>query len=154
VKLKILSVGAKSPEWIQRGFDEYQKRLSREMPLELVEISPGKHHKDPAKFKAEEGTKMLAALTTQDWVVSLDERGKSVTSRALAGRLEQWREFGKDVVIVIGGSDGLDKTVLSRAQESLSLSALTFPHYLVRVIVAEALYRAWTITRNHPYHRA
>ena len=153
MKLKVLSVGTKSPGWVRDGFAEFAKRMPREMPLELIEIPPGKHHKDANKFKAEEGGHMLAGIRDADWLVALDERGKQCTSQQLAERMQDWRGMGKDVVITIGGSDGLHGSVLARANETMALSKLTLPHYLVRVVLAETLYRAYTITQNHPYHR-
>ncbi|MEQ9452700.1 MAG: 23S rRNA (pseudouridine(1915)-N(3))-methyltransferase RlmH [Pseudomonadales bacterium] len=154
MKLKILSVGNRSPQWVRDGVAEYSKRMPRELKVELVEIGPGKHHKDPAKFKADEGLKMMSAISESAWVVSLDERGEQVSSTQLADRMNKWQALGRDVVFAIGGSDGLDASVLSRADESIALSALTLPHYLVRVVLTETLYRAWTINQGHPYHRA
>lgn len=153
MKLKILSVGVKSPQWVQAGFTEYSRRMPRELEMQLIEIAPGKHHKDPAKFKAAEGAKMLDQVKPQDWVVKLDEQGRQLTSKQLAGRIARWRQMGKNVAFIIGGSDGLHETVSARADESVSLSRLTLPHYVVRVYLAEALYRAWTIIQGHPYHR-
>ena len=153
MKLKIIAVGNKSPSWVQQGFDEFARRMPPEMALSLSEIVPGKHHKDAAKFKAEEGSRMLKQIRESDWVVSLDESGRQVTSKELANKITQWREKGGDVALMIGGSDGLHDSIRQRANESIALSHLTLPHYLVRVVLAESLYRAYTITQNHPYHR-
>jgi 23S rRNA (pseudouridine1915-N3)-methyltransferase len=154
MKLRILSVGNKAPAWVQKGFDEYAKRLPRDMPLTLVELAAPKHHGDAQKFVAAEGQKMAAQLDASDWVVALDESGKAVSSMQLAAKMDQWRMQGQNVSFLVGGSDGLADSVLNRANERMSLSALTFPHYVVRVILAEALYRAWSICSGHPYHRA
>lgn len=154
MKMRIVSVGNKAPDWVRRGYTEYAKRLPPELGLDLVELAAPKHHGDTAKFVLAEGQKMLSQLKPADWVVALDESGKSVSSAQLAGRLDQWRMTGADVVFLVGGSDGLSDLALDRANERMSLSYLTFPHYLVRVILAEALYRAWSISAGHPYHRA
>lgn len=139
---------------MRTGFAEYAKRMPRDMPLELIEIPAPKHHGDAARFLQREGAKMAAQLTQDDWVVALAEGGRVVSSTQLAAKLDKWRMQGRNVAFLVGGSDGLSETALDRADESLSLSALTFPHYIVRVILAEALYRAWSICAGHPYHRA
>ena len=154
MKIRMLAVGTKAPAWISRGFAEYAKRLPPEMPLELVEIAAPKHRGDASKFVQMEGAKMAGMIKQDDWVVALEERGRAVSSVQLADKLDHWRMQGSDVVFLIGGSDGLSDVVTQRANESLSLSALTLPHYLVRIVVAEALYRAWSICAGHPYHRA
>ncbi|MEM7098477.1 MAG: 23S rRNA (pseudouridine(1915)-N(3))-methyltransferase RlmH [Pseudomonadota bacterium] len=153
MRFKILALGNKPPTWVKDGFESYAKRMPREMSLELVQIPPPKHHSEAARFISAEGDKMLAQVDNSDWVIALDERGKQVTSRQLAGRFEDWRLAGQDVVFVVGGSDGLAPNIKQRANETLSLSALTLPHYLVRPVLAEALYRAWSIYTKHPYHR-
>ena len=153
MKLQVLSVGNRCPGWIRQGFDEYSKRMPKEMPLGLTEIAAPKHHQDSSKINELEAKKILHKIQPTDWVVALDEKGRHLSSSALAGELERWRELGKDVVFVIGGANGLASEVLERANQQLSLSALTFPHYVVRVLIAETLYRAWSISIGHPYHR-
>ena len=153
MKLQVLSVGNRCPGWIRQGFDEYAKRMPKEMPLSLTEIAAPKHHQDSSKVDELEAKKILQKIQPTDWVVALDEKGRHSSSAALAGELERWRELGKDVVFVIGGANGLASEVLERANQQLSLSALTFPHYVVRVLIAETLYRAWSISIGHPYHR-
>jgi 23S rRNA (pseudouridine1915-N3)-methyltransferase len=153
MKLRVISVGNKCPEWIRQGFDEYAKRMPKEMPLSLTEIAAPKHHQDSSKVNELEAKKILEKIHSTDWVVALDETGHHLSSPALAGELESWRELGKDVVFVIGGANGLASRVRERANQELSLSALTFPHYVVRVLIAETLYRAWSISIGHPYHR-
>lgn len=118
-------------------------------PLELVEISTAK-----AASRLEQGQRLLKALRGNEHVVALDEHGAACDTRGLAGKLADWQMQGQDVALLVGGADGLDAACLERANETLSLSTLTFPHELVRVIVAEQLYRAWTIVSGHPYHRA
>jgi 23S rRNA (pseudouridine1915-N3)-methyltransferase len=154
MKLRVLAVGTKPPAWIRSGFDEYAKRLPPETPLELIEIAAPKHRGSADKFVQLEGAKMTAQINQGDWVVALEENGRQVSSAQLAKKLEEWRMQGCDVTFLIGGSDGLSEAARQRANERMSLSALTLPHYLVRVIVAEALYRAWSISAGHPYHRA
>lgn len=153
MKLLVLSVGNRCPGWIRQGFNEYAKRMPKEMPLSLTEIAAPKHHQDSSKINELEAKKILQKIQSTDWVVALDEKGRHLSSFALAGELERWRELGKDVVFVIGGANGLASEVLERANQQLSLSALTFPHYVVRVLIAETLYRAWSINIGHPYHR-
>ena len=153
MKLQVLSVGNRCPGWIRQGFDEYAKRMPKEMPLSLTEIAAPKHHQDSSKINELEAKKILQKIQPTDWVVALDEKGHHLSSPALAGELERWRELGKDVVFVIGGANGLASEVLERANQQLSLSALTFPHYVVRMLIAETLYRAWSISIGHPYHR-
>lgn len=153
MKLRVISVGNKCPGWIRQGFDEYAKRMPKEMPLSLTEIAAPKHHQDSSKVNELEARKILEKIQPTDWVVALDETGRQLSSPALAGELERWRELGKDIVFVIGGANGLASEVLERANQQLSLSALTFPHYVVRVLIAETLYRAWSISIGHPYHR-
>ena len=154
MKIRILSVGTKAPAWVRQGVDEYTKRMPHELKLEVIEINPGKHHQDETKFKAAEGNKMLSLIGQRDWVVSLDERGRQLTSLQLADTLDQWLGQGRDVVMTVGGASGLHEEVLRRADDSIALSALTLPHYLVRVVLVETLYRAWSINCGHPYHKA
>ena len=154
MKIKLLTVAAKAPDWVQAGYATYVGRMPQTLKLELVEISPSKHVNDPKRFVADEGERLLSRIRESDWVVTLDEHGQQWDSMKLARALEDWQLEGRDIVFVIGGSDGLSKAVKSRANQIVSLSKLTFPHHLVRVIVAEALYRAWTITNGHPYHRS
>ena len=153
MKFRIVALGNRAPAWVQDGYHTYARRMPPEMALELIELSPPKHHKDPDKFIRAEGDKILAQVDNNDWMIALDERGRSFSSQQLADRFEQWRQVGQDVVFVVGGSDGLAPAVLQRANEKMSLSALTLPHYMVRLLLAEALYRAYSIYSGHPYHR-
>ena len=154
MKLRLIAVGQRPPEWVTRGFTEYARRLPRELALELVEIpSAGRSNAGPARTRALEGERLLQAVGPRGRVVALDERGVSWTTERLAERLEDWRMQGSDVAFLVGGADGLDQACLERADDVLSLSAMTLPHALVRVVLAEQLYRAWTILSGHPYHR-
>lgn len=155
MRTRVIAVGESMPEWVEAGYAEYVKRFSRDLPLELIEISPGKRGKgyDTARAIATEGTAMLAALPKNAYVVALDSRGTAWSSEQLADQLQQWQMLGQDMAFLIGGPEGLAPQVLERAQQCWSLGPLTLPHPLVRIILAEQLYRAVSILRNHPYHR-
>ena len=147
----LIAVGERMPAWVQAGYAEYAKRLSRELPLQLVEIST--KTRDPARLTAEEGAALLSAIPKGAHVVALDGRGKTWSSEELATQLARWRMQGKDLAFLIGGADGLAPAVLERADQHWSLGPLTFPHPLVRIVVAEQLYRASSQLAHHPYHR-
>ena len=155
MKLHILAVGHKMPDWIAAGFDEYTKRMPPELRIELREIKPEQRSSGrPAEsVMAAERLRIEAALPKGARLVALDERGKDWTTMQLAGALPGWQQDGRDVAFLIGGADGLDSELKARADLLLRLSSLTLPHAMVRVLLAEQLYRAWTITQNHPYHR-
>jgi 23S rRNA (pseudouridine1915-N3)-methyltransferase len=148
----LIAVGERMPAWVQEGYAEYAKRLARELPLQLVEVST--KSRDPARANIEEGAALLGAIPKNAHVIALDGRGKTWSSEDLATQLGRWRMQGKDLAFLIGGADGLAPAVLERADQRWSLGPLTLPHPLVRVIVAEQLYRAVTQLSNHPYHRA
>ena len=147
----LIAVGERMPGWVQEGYAEYAKRLSRELPLQLVEIST--KSRDPARATLEEGAALLGAIPKNAHVVALDGRGKTWSSEDLATQLGRWRMQGKDLAFLIGGADGLAPAVLERADQRWSLGPLTLPHPLVRIVVAEQLYRAVSQLGNHPYHR-
>ena len=154
--LRILAIGERMPSWVAEGFAEYRKRLSRELPVELVEIKPGARGKgrDDARAVTDEGAAVLAALSRDTHVVALDGRGTPWSSEQLATQVARWRMHGRDVAILIGGPDGHASAVLARADQRWSLGPLTLPHMLVRLLLVEQLYRASTIIAGHPYHRA
>ena len=155
MKLRIVAVGQKPPDWVVAGFSDYARRLPRELALKLVEIPVAPRKQLPVeRARRHEGERMLEQLSPRDWVVALDVGGVGFATEGLAQKLAAWQLQGRDVVFLIGGPDGLDPTCLERADERFSLSALTFPHGLVRVMLAEQLYRAWTLHSGHPYHRA
>lgn len=156
MKARLLAVGERMPAWVAAGWAEYRKRLSRDLPLDLVEIAAGARGKgrDPRRARVEEGQAVLAALDRDVHVVALDGGGKVWSSTELAAQLGQWRMAGRDLALLIGGPDGHAPEVLERADQRWSLGPLTLPHMLVRLVVAEQLYRAVTIVQGHPYHRA
>jgi len=153
MKASIIAVGERMPAWVATGFAEYRKRLSRDLPLELVEVKPRGKDRDPAHAKDAEGEALLSAARDMH-VVALDGRGDAWSSEELARQLSKLRMAGRDVAFLIGGSDGHSAGVLQRADQRWSLGPLTLPHMLVRLVVAEQLYRASTIIAGHPYHRA
>jgi 23S rRNA (pseudouridine1915-N3)-methyltransferase len=155
MNIHLISVGTKMPSWVEQGYEEYAKRLPRECELVLKEIPAGKRSKnsDLERIVHSEGERMLAALPNNTHIVTLDVIGKPWTTPQLAEALRRWLGSGQSVSLLVGGPEGLATSVKQAAKESWSLSALTFPHPLVRIVVAEQLYRAWTILNNHPYHR-
>ncbi len=155
MKLFIIAVGQKMPAWVTTGYDEYARRFPRDMPLELIEIPAGKRGKnaDIKRILEQEGEKMLAAVPKGARIVTLEVEGGNWSSPQLAQKLEQWQLDGRDVCLFIGGPEGLAPACIAASEAKWSLSALTLPHPLVRVVLAESLYRAWSISTNHPYHR-
>lgn len=143
------------PGWVQQGYDEYAKRMPRECELVLKEIPAGKRGKnsDIPRIVKDEGMRMQAALPASAHIVSLDIPGKPWSTPDLADAMKRWLSGGQPIALLIGGPEGLADSVKTLAQESWSLSKLTFPHPLVRIMVAEQLYRAWSLLNNHPYHR-
>lgn len=143
------------PGWVETGYREYAKRLPRECSLHLREIEPGHRGKgaSPEVARREEGRRMLAALPKGAQVVALDQRGKAWSTERLAEILAGWMADGRDLALLVGGPEGLADNCRDRADRLWSLSLLTFPHPLVRVLLAEQLYRAWSILEGHPYHR-
>jgi len=155
MRLIVAAVSARPPEWVTAGWSEYAKRMPRELPLELLEIKPEARNsgKPAAAMMALEAARIDAQLPAGCRRIALDERGDAPTTRQLAERLEKWMAGGGDVAFIIGGPDGLDARIKAAAHETLRLSSLTLPHALVRVILAEALYRAASVIKGHPYHR-
>lgn len=144
------------PDWIARGFDEYVKRMPSELRIELREVKPEQRAlgRPASSVMAAERARIEAALPKGSRLVALDEHGRDWTTMQLAQYLPRWQQDGRDVAFVIGGADGLDPAIKAQADLLLRLSSMTLPHALVRVLLAEQLYRAWSITQNHPYHRA
>lgn len=155
MRLFILAVGHKMPGWIETAFAEYAKRMPPELRIELKEIKPEQrsNSRTAETVMAAEAQRIDAALPRGCRLVCLDERGQDLTTMRLAQSLTGWQQDGRDVAFVIGGADGLDPALKSRADTLIRLSSLTMPHGMVRVLLAEQLYRAWSINANHPYHR-
>ena len=154
MKLLVCAVGTRMPAWVDAAFEEFAKRMPRELPLLFTEVRPEPRSGKPVDaLLAAEESRIRAALPQRARIIALDERGDEATTRDLAARLERWQTEGDDVAFLIGGPDGLAPGLKRDARESLRLSSLTLPHALARVLLAEAIYRAWSLTRNHPYHR-
>ncbi|WP_432453714.1 MULTISPECIES: 23S rRNA (pseudouridine(1915)-N(3))-methyltransferase RlmH [unclassified Agarivorans] len=155
MKIQLVAVGTKMPSWVETAYQEYARRFPKDMPLELVEVNAGKRGKnaDIKRILDKEGEATLAVIPKGNRVVTLEVTGKPWTTPQLAQQLELWKMDGRDVSLLIGGPEGLAPSCIDIAEQRWSLSALTLPHPMVRVIVAETLYRAWSITANHPYHR-
>jgi 23S rRNA (pseudouridine1915-N3)-methyltransferase len=155
MQLVIAAVGHRMPAWIETGFAEYAKRMPPECRVALKEIKPvdrsGSRSADTVM--QQERTRIEAVIPKGSMIIALDEHGKDVTTFQLSQLLTQWQQNGRDVTFVIGGADGLDAGFKSNADMLLRISSLTLPHGMVRVLLAEQLYRAWSITQNHPYHR-
>jgi 23S rRNA (pseudouridine1915-N3)-methyltransferase len=155
MKLWLVSVGHKMPDWITAGFNEYAKRMPREAKIELLEIKPEPRTtgKSVAQMMEAEAQRILAALPQDVFRIALDEHGAQPTTKQLSQQMQEWLRGGRDVAFIIGGADGLHESVKNSAQQLMALSAMTLPHGMVRVLLAEQLYRAHSLLHNHPYHR-
>ena len=155
MQINLISIGTKMPSWVQQGYDEYAKRMPKECSIKLKEIPAGKRGKnsDLPRITRDEGERMLTAIPAKTHIVSLDLAGKPWSTPQLSQALQRWQDNGQNIALMVGGPEGLADSIREVARESWCLSNLTFPHPLVRVIVAEQLYRAWSILNNHPYHR-
>jgi len=155
MKIQLVAVGTKMPSWVENGLQEYLRRFPRDCSLEVIEIQAGKRGKnaDIKRILEKEGELTLAAIPKGNRIVTLEVEGKPWTTPNLASNLEKWQLDGRNVSLLIGGPEGLAPSCIKASEQKWSLSALTLPHPMVRVIVAEALYRAWSINNNHPYHR-
>ena len=155
MRVSILSIGHRMPAWIQEGFQEYTRRMPPEIRVDLMELKPEERGagRSTDRAKTLEGERILAALPAGAALIALDERGKGVSTQGLSVMLSEWMREGSHPAFVIGGADGLSEAVRNRADRIVSLSTLTLPHGLARVLLAEQLYRAWTILARHPYHR-
>ena len=156
MNISLIAIGTRMPEWVNEGYREYARRLPRECRLKLTEIPLGQRarSKTVERAVAEEGKRMLAEISPGEHVIALDVKGRNWSTEQLAVQFQQWMLAGPGISLLVGGPDGLSAPCLERAQQRWSLSPLTLPHALVRVLLAEQLYRAWTLTVGHPYHRA
>ncbi len=155
MRFKIIAVGTRMPGWVEDGFKDYAKRLPRDFSVEMVELALGQRGKNASVSKAiaKEGEQMLAAIPKGDKVIALDVLGKPWSTEKLASNLANWSMECSNYSLLIGGPDGLAPECLARAEATWSMSALTLPHPLVRIVLIEQLYRAWSILNNHPYHK-
>lgn len=156
MRIYLIAVGQKMPAWVTQACEDYQKRLPRELAISTVEVPLIKRGKRPdiQRIVRDESRRVLDTVPAGCFLIALDVNGKQVSTETLATSLAGWMQQGRDVAIVIGGPDGLSSELLQQADRTLSLSAMTFPHPLVRIIIIEQLYRAWSILNSHPYHRA
>jgi len=154
MRLRVLAIGQKMPAWVDQGVEEYARRMPREISVEWLDIPPAKRGSATReKYRVQEAEAIEAKLSGKDYVVALDISGKAVSTELIAERFDQWQMQGEQISIVIGGPDGLHPNILKGAKERWSLGQITLPHPLVRVILAEQLYRAWSVRAGHPYHR-
>jgi 23S rRNA (pseudouridine1915-N3)-methyltransferase len=156
MQIHLIAIGQKMPAWVKQGYDEYARRMTLECQIKLVEIPSGKRSKsaDIKRILQLEGERMLAAIPKGAEVIALDVKGKDWNTEAVASQMKNWMQTGHDVALLVGGPEGLAPACIERAKQKWSLSRLTYPHPLVRIILAEQLYRATTILKNHPYHKA
>jgi len=155
MRIHLISVGRKMPDWVQQGVQEYARRLPAEYKFTLHEVAPVVRNKSITtdKAKREEADRIRRIIPAQAYIVCLDEHGKHWNTRQLATQLDDWQQSVRDLALIIGGADGIDADFLAAARQKWSLSNLTFPHGMVRVMVIEQLYRAWSLLQGHPYHR-
>jgi len=154
MRIRVLAVGTRMPAWVTDGVGEYHKRLPREFSVDWIEIPPAKRGSDkPAQLKAKESHVIERHLKAEERIIALDVGGKPVSTEDIARSFSDWQAEGGAAAIIIGGPDGIDAGLLQRADTRWSLGRVTLPHPLVRVILAEQLYRAWSINARHPYHR-
>ena len=155
MQINLIAIGKRMPSWVTEGYQEYAKRLPRDYSLNLIELEAGKRTKgtDIARLTEQEGDLMLSKIAATDLVIALDVKGKAWDTHQLSKHLLEWHDDGQDISVLVGGPEGLAQKCLNKAAKTWSFSPLTLPHPLVRVIVAEQLYRAWSILAGHPYHR-
>lgn len=155
MQVQIVAVGNKMPHWVVEGCAEYLRRFPSDFKVKLTEIAPLKRAKSSNldKIKIDEGSKCLQAIDSSNKIIALEVKGKALTTAKLAEQIENWKMDGRNISLLIGGPEGLSDECRQKAELHWSLSPLTLPHPMVRVIVSEALYRAWSLTQNHPYHR-
>ena len=155
MQLKVIAVGTRMPAWVQTAVDEYTKRLPREIRIEWTEVAPAKRHSGtPESYRLQEADSIRRHLKPHTRMVALDVAGKTVSTEDIANAMSDWQMQGERIALLIGGPDGIDTTLLKAAHQRWSLGRVTLAHPLVRVVLAEQLYRAWSVNAGHPYHRA
>jgi 23S rRNA (pseudouridine1915-N3)-methyltransferase len=155
MRVRLISVGSKMPSWVEDGYREYSRRLGADLKLDLVEIALNKRSKgaDVSRLQEKEANQMLSAVGQGDLIVTMEIKGKPWSTEQLAENMGGWMHSGRNVSLMVGGPEGLHSSCMAKADLRWSLSPLTLPHPLVRVVVAEQVYRAWSILKNHPYHK-
>lgn len=155
MQIYLVAIGQRMDAWVNQAYDEFAKRLPHECRLKLVEVPASRRTKNSEikRILVEEGKRLLAAIPSNSMVIALDTAGQQWSTETLAEQMDQWLVESRDIALLIGGPDGLSDECKARADACLSLSKLTFPHPLVRIIIAEQVYRAWSILKGHPYHR-
>ena len=155
MKINIIAVGARMPAWVKEGYQEYIKRLPKHFPINLIEIPLRKRNKDTDMRRciATEASRIIDAIPRDTYLIALDKTGENWSTLDLVKQLQFIQGQGQSLTFIVGGPDGLAESCRQRADKLWSLSALTFPHHLVKIILVEAIYRAWTIIAHHPYHR-
>lgn len=155
MRIRLIAVGQKMSSWVTEGYNEYARRLPAEFSLELREIPMGKRTRgaDIARMQRKEGERMLSAIDSGDKVIAMEVKGKNWSTETLVDQLSGWHDLGENISLLVGGAEGMLPEVSARADLRWSLSSLTLPHPMVRVLIAEQVYRAWSILNNHPYHR-
>lgn len=155
MKINLIAVGTKMPQWVNIGVDEYRKRLPKSFELKVVEIPLSMRSKttDIKKAIINEGKSILKAVGRNDYVIALDVQGKSFSTELLSKKIGKIRDSGQNIALLVGGPDGLSAECVNQADEIISLSGLTFPHTVVRIVIAEQIYRIWSVLNKHPYHR-
>ena len=155
MQISLIAIGHRMPDWVTQGYKEFARRMPPECQLQLIELPLSKRSKgsDLARLMEQEGERMLAAISKDALVVALEVEGKAWSTPQLASQLESWMQMGRNVALLVGGPEGLAGACRARADVKWSLSPLTLPHPLVRIVVAEQLYRAMSIIKNHPYHK-
>lgn len=156
MKIKLISVGTRMPDWVERGVEEYRRRFPADFQFDVLEVPLVKRGKNPdmVRIMGREAQDLLQRVPADDYLVAMDVQGKSLSTEDLAASVDRIRQEGRNLSLLVGGPDGLDRECLQRADALWSLSALTLPHPLVRVLVAEQFYRVWSLLHQHPYHRA
>ncbi len=153
--IKLITLGDKMPRWVNDGYEEYQKRLKQDIQIQLIEIPIAKRIKTTSinTLLQQEAKLIQAKISKSDYIVSLDFRGKQFSTEAFSTHITNWQQFHPSIAFIIGGPDGVDESISAMANEKIALSKMTLPHPLVRVVLAEQIYRAWSYAKGHPYHK-